>query len=192
MTSPEIVPLPRPAWVTADTHFGHANILDYCPWRKTWAQDIDAHDQTIIAAWNRVVAQDDWVLHLGDVSLSKSVALADYRKRLHGRICLIRGNHDRSGAYMRRAGFDMVTRYGTITTDQGTWLCVHDPAHAVNALSPDIIGVLHGHCHGSGHRETWAGHDGQATIDCGVDALQSVAPCSFDTLLAKHAELPQD
>jgi calcineurin-like phosphoesterase family protein len=52
-------------WLTADTHFGHTNILKYCgrPFSS-----IEEMDETLINNWNNKVNQDDTVYHLGDFS----------------------------------------------------------------------------------------------------------------------------
>jgi hypothetical protein len=57
---PRDIPIPR--WVVSDTHFGHENILTYCPWRKTWASSLHDHDSALIAAWRERVQPTDWVL----------------------------------------------------------------------------------------------------------------------------------
>lgn len=50
-------------WFTADTHFGHTNILKPCdrPW-----DSVDEHDSGLIANWNGRVDPKDKVYHLED------------------------------------------------------------------------------------------------------------------------------
>jgi len=75
-------------WFTADTHFGHANIIKYCdrPFQ-------DAHEMnvTLTNNWNSLVKPNDTVYHLGDFSFNAG----KYIDKLNGKIILIYGNHDK-------------------------------------------------------------------------------------------------
>jgi calcineurin-like phosphoesterase family protein len=81
-------------WFTADTHFGHANIIlpTYCnrPWDSA-----EEMDEGLIANWNERVRRGDEVYHLGDFAFCKTARALEIRKRLNGQIFLIEGNHDR-------------------------------------------------------------------------------------------------
>lgn len=76
---------------TADTHFYHANIIEFChrPFRS-----VDDMNETLIANWNKVVGADDIVFHLGDFGLGNSAKWNQLLDRLNGKIYLILGNHD--------------------------------------------------------------------------------------------------
>lgn len=81
----------------SDTHFGHANILNFA--RNDTGQkvrpgfaDVSDMDETIIRNWNRVVRPQDHVYHLGDVAMKKQ--LLPIVKRLNGHKRLVFGNHD--------------------------------------------------------------------------------------------------
>ena len=50
-------------WFTADTHFGHANIIKHC--NRPWPH-IAAHDEALIARWNEVVGESDTAYVIGD------------------------------------------------------------------------------------------------------------------------------
>lgn len=50
-------------WFTADTHFGHKNIIKYC---DRPFDSIENMDQTIIGAINNNVQPNDILWHLGD------------------------------------------------------------------------------------------------------------------------------
>jgi len=76
-------------WITADTHFGHANIIKYC---NRPFSSVGEMDEALILNWNRVVAPNDTIYHLGDFSLTKSVD--EYVDRLNGKILLVPGSHD--------------------------------------------------------------------------------------------------
>jgi calcineurin-like phosphoesterase family protein len=73
---------------TADTHFGHKRILDYCMRPMTSVDEMDAE---IIQKWNSVVRPQDTVFHLGDFARRNSVL---YLKKLNGKIFIVPGSHD--------------------------------------------------------------------------------------------------
>jgi len=50
----------------ADTHFGHKGMLSPRMPRPRPFETIEAHDEALVAAWNKFVRLDDIVWHLGD------------------------------------------------------------------------------------------------------------------------------
>ena len=78
-------------WFTADTHFGHKNIIRYC--QRPFV-DVEEMNRVLIENWNNVVNEDDIVFHLGDFSVGGAVEWTNLLDQLHGRIFLIIGNHD--------------------------------------------------------------------------------------------------
>lgn len=78
-------------FTSADSHFGHKNILRYC--HRPFLS-IEEHDNTIIDNINNVVGPNDVLYHLGDFSF-RGGSPSQYRSRINCRnIFLIRGNHD--------------------------------------------------------------------------------------------------
>lgn len=73
---------------TADTHFGHARIIELC--KRPFAS-VEEMDATLIANWNSRVHPGDLVYHVGDFAFKNPIPYLD---KLHGRIVLILGNHD--------------------------------------------------------------------------------------------------
>jgi calcineurin-like phosphoesterase family protein len=171
--------IPIPQWVVSDTHFGHENILTYCPWRKTWATTVQEHDAALIAAWRACVRPDDWVLHLGDVALGPKGHAAIIRKQLTGRIVVVRGNHDRSLSVMRAAGYDVVCSAVRIVLGDEQWIGRHNPAAFSVREANASKRLLHGHCHGNELSTTIHEMIRARTRDCSLDALRSVAPVSW-------------
>lgn len=51
-------------YFTADTHFGHANIVKMC---QRPFPDVDAMNEAMIAAWNERVQGNDTVYIIGDM-----------------------------------------------------------------------------------------------------------------------------
>ena len=78
---------------TADTHFGHENVIQFDKRPFSSASEMD---EEMIKRWNNKVGKGDLVYVLGDM-IWKS--LTDYAepliKSLNGQIILIKGNHDR-------------------------------------------------------------------------------------------------
>jgi calcineurin-like phosphoesterase family protein len=77
---------------TSDTHFGHKNIItfDNRPFK-----DIDEHDTTLIANWNKAVSNQDTVYFLGDFALCNPNRMNNIMYQLNGIKYFIKGNHDK-------------------------------------------------------------------------------------------------
>ena len=77
------------------THFGHKNIINLA--NRPFA-DVGEMDAKLIENWNRVVKENDNVIHLGDFVWGKPEAAATRGEALHrilnGNIMHIVGNHD--------------------------------------------------------------------------------------------------
>ena len=108
-------------YFTADTHFGHANIVKMC---QRPYPDVDAMNEAMIAAWNERVQGNDTVYIIGDMFF-RCADPESILKRLKGRKRLIVGNHD--GSWMGKvdlsrdhvlnAGVD-VNGYRPVTFDE--------------------------------------------------------------------------
>ena len=79
-------------WFTADTHFGHANVIRYCERPFSSLQEMD---DTLIRNWNQVVHPEDTVYHLGDFTLAGTEEAHHYFSQLNGTISIIPGGHDK-------------------------------------------------------------------------------------------------
>lgn len=88
----------RNIFVISDTHFNHANILNFKDSNdlliRPGFKDVQEMDQTIIDRWNAIVRPDDIIYHLGDVMFGHKDNLGRILPRLMGRKRLIMGNHD--------------------------------------------------------------------------------------------------
>ena len=81
-------------WITSDLHFGHANIMKFCPVTRAGFRDVNHMDETMIQEWNRDVAAEDEVFILGDVAFHPAQKATEIMRRLNGTKILIEGNHD--------------------------------------------------------------------------------------------------
>src|SRR5690606_11386460 len=86
-------------WFTSDPHLGHKNIVrGISTWKNKSAcrefDTLEEHDNTIVNAFNKYVAEDDIVFLLGDFSLGGAENVYKYRKQLACKnIHYILGNH---------------------------------------------------------------------------------------------------
>ena len=89
----------RDIFVTSDTHFNHANILNFkdANGRPTrHFSSVEEMNETMIERWNSVVKPGDKVYHLGDVVFGNDQPgwmIANFA-RLNGKKRLVVGNHD--------------------------------------------------------------------------------------------------
>lgn len=132
-------------WFISDTHFGHANIIQYCGRPFASVEEMDA---ALIRNWNERVAPEDDVWHLGDFSLGGRYRIEYYRKQLNGQIHLIRGNHDRAtaSAYLK-SGFLDVQSSTVRRMENGVVVLIHAPEHANLWEAVSGSSVWHGHVH---------------------------------------------
>ena len=92
-------------WITADTHFGHKNVIEYSNRPFDSVEEMDAE---LICRWNRVVGTHDTIYHLGDFALTTKKRKIEILKQLNGYKILIRGNHDKTISHCESVGFDEV------------------------------------------------------------------------------------
>ena len=187
-------------WFTADTHFGHGNIIKYCqrpflspeefaatrddPRAKLRISDatVRRHDNELLDAINSRVQPDDMFWILGDFCWGGRVEATRYRGRIRCRnVFLVWGNHDRpdiAGAFTDCIDQGMIEVGG-----QEIWLN-HYPMRSWNKAFHGSW-HLYGHVHGRLERED-AQKPGMLVKDVGVDACD-YRPWSFDDLRAYMA-----
>lgn len=179
-------------YFTADLHFGHRNIIEYCgrPFR-----DADHMDEELIHRWNNTVAPSDEVIVLGDFAMGRIHETLPIAGLLNGRKMLLAGNHDRcwhghkkgiasaTDRYLA-AGFDDIWQ-GSVELDVGGTRVVachfpyrgdsndHD-RYVVYRPADEGAWLLHGHVH-----ERWK--VSERMINVGVD-VWDYAPVVESTL----------
>lgn len=77
-------------WFTADEHYGHERILVYCGRPYSTVEEMDA---ALIINHNKVVKDNDMVIHAGDFCLRKEPQ--KYIKELKGKHVFLKGSHDK-------------------------------------------------------------------------------------------------
>jgi calcineurin-like phosphoesterase family protein len=156
-------------WFTADSHFGHANIIRFCD--RPFA-DIQEHDEALIANWNDSVQPGDDVYHLGDFCFR-----GDPNKvfdRLNGNKHLCLGNHDKEKR-LKRLPWAWIKGVYELKIDKKTRVWLSHYAHRRWPRSH------HGSIHLFGHSHGGLPDFGKST-DVGVDAWD-YKPVHLDTIL---------
>lgn len=164
-------------YYTADTHFGHANIIKYC--NRPFASAYEM-DDVLCTNWNVIVGPEDTVYHLGDFSFAPP---DKYLARLNGHIVFVFGNHDRE---MRRVRQERKWNHKvTFLPDlaevevEGQKMVLCHYAMRVWNKSHHGTWQLYGHSHGSLPDDPNA-----RSLDVGVD-VHGYKPISFDQV-ARH------
>ncbi|MFA5132493.1 MAG: phosphoesterase [Candidatus Paceibacterota bacterium] len=161
-------------WFTADTHFSHRNILRFC---ERPFPNIHEHDEALIKNWNECVSENDTVYHLGDFGYRASRKyLIGVVERLHGKIMLVKGSHDKKLVRGDLAAkFHAIHDYGVeVILDSQLIILCHYP---IFKWCKSYYGSwqLHGHCHG----KIEADNVGLCRMDVGVD-VYNYRPISFE------------
>jgi len=76
---------------SADHHFGHARIIDYCARPFHDAHEMNLH---LVEQWNKTVRPTDTVYYLGDLAM-RQPSIPDWLYRLNGTVHYVLGNHDK-------------------------------------------------------------------------------------------------
>ena len=131
-------------WLISDTHFGHANFLNFKdetgnPIRPF--ASVEEMDDTMIQRWNAKVKPSDHVYHLGDFCIRKEYLTV--AKCLNGHLRLVRGNHDifRTKQYLN-AGFEEIHGCRVLSDVCLTHVAIHP-----DSLKFRWHGNIHGHMH---------------------------------------------
>lgn len=169
---------------TSDTHFGHANIIQYC---KRPFRDVSHMNEALIEKWNSKVGPGDTVYHLGDFCMGPKENV-NIRKSLNGKVILVKGNHDKKNEIHLAAGFDEIHKRLEIVVDGYKLYLAHIPIHLdpgirwypaeLKTTPPEEYDYfLCGHVH-----EQWKRNGN--TINVGVDVSDFV-PLTLAELLAR-------
>lgn len=164
---------------TADTHFGHGNIIRYSDRPFDTVHEMNVEMAT---RWNAVVGPNDTVYHAGDVGFGAPHRLRSILDRLNGTIHLVVGNHDHRGALkpVCRDRFASISDLGRVyvpdpDAPRGRRLIVlcH---YAMRVWDQSYRGTWHlyGHSHGK-----LPDNPASLSFDVGVDC-HDFTPISYD------------
>lgn len=141
---------PEEVWFSADPHYGHKRVIEYC---KRPFSSIEEMDKEMIARWNDKVKPSHNVFLIGDFSFYNVKETKEIINQLNGTICLIVGNHDKSSDGVYSHLFDRVLHYAELKVRQefnnaGLLVLCHYPFRTWNKMYYGSWN-LHGHCHGT-------------------------------------------
>lgn len=170
-------------YVTSDIHFGHANVMKFCPDARPF-KDVTDMDESIIRIWNSTITTDDTVYILGDVAFCSVDKATSIISRLNGQKILIKGNHDSKLVKNPEfcSQFKEIIDYKRISYDGHTIVMLHYPMWEWDQMHRGVI-HLHGHLHA---RPT--GIKGRI-FDVGMDG-NNCKPYDMDELIDKMLKQP--
>jgi calcineurin-like phosphoesterase family protein len=176
----------RKIWVTSDTHYNHTNI---CRATTRWRtpdgkipisqtrdfETLDKMNAAIVNNINKVVGQDDVLIHFGDWSFGGFEKIEELRNRIWCKeIHLIYGNHDHHLVNNREDCQKLFTStqwFLQLNYMGETMECMHYPIASWNGLNKGRI-MLHGHCHLPHNKKYGNGR----RMDVGMDGNPDFAP----------------
>jgi len=157
-------------FITSDLHFGHKNIMKFCPKTRGHYADVDEMREDMIRIWNETVSPEDLTYILGDVAFLPAAEAVQIMKRLNGRKILIEGNHDRkllNDPVFCRC-FEEVHKYLWINYEGTQVVMFHFPILEWDQMHRGAV-HFHGHLHGNP-----TGMDKYRMRDVGCDATGQV------------------
>jgi len=169
-------------WFTADHHFGHANIIEYC---NRPFENVDEMNSEMIKRWNEVVQPDDRVFVIGDFTLGANAER--YGEALAGEMFFIEGSHD-------HRWFGNVVRWNYLPP-------LYSLEYKRKGQHPLVIVLCHyamrkwdrshhGSYHLYGHSHGGIADPLPRSMDIGVDC-HNFYPVHFDTVIALLAQEPE-
>jgi calcineurin-like phosphoesterase family protein len=165
-------------YFTADLHFGHANLIQFC---NRPFQSAEEMDEALVDNWNSVVKGNDDIYILGDLFYRNVTPAEDTLKRLKGRKHLILGNHDKRwiGTADLPRYFVEVTNLLTYKRDGVKYTLCHYPM-----LSWEGHGhggyMIHGHTHNNP-----IGYSDPFLLNAGVE-INGYKPVTLDELIQNN------
>jgi calcineurin-like phosphoesterase family protein len=158
-------------YVTSDLHFGHKNIMTFCPvTRARFRNDVDYMNNAMVEEWNARVNPEDTVYILGDVAFMSGSDAGRMVNRLNGTKILIEGNHDRKTLQDQtfRSAFAEVHKYLQVVHDGHRIVMFHYPILEWDQMHR---GALHfyGHLHGGK-----SGLEQYRAFDVGMDSTGEI------------------
>lgn len=169
-------------WFTADTHFGHANAIEFA---QRPFEGVEAMNAGLVASINACVQQRDDLYILGDFSFKiPAEEAAKLRKKIRcQKVHLIPGNHDKDWQEPELEGnFIMEPPIKLLKTNGHKFVLCHYPIADWQSMRRGSI-HLHGHIHSAGSAYNEANRARYLLrYDVGVDA-NNMKPVSADQVI---------
>jgi calcineurin-like phosphoesterase family protein len=158
-------------WVTSDLHFGHKNIMKFCPQtRARFNDDVSYMNSAMVLEWNNKVAPEDTVYILGDVAFMSGSDAGRMMMRLNGTKILIEGNHDKKtlNDVTFRNAFKEIHKYLDVVYDGHKIVMFHYPIAEWDQMHRGAL-HFHGHLHGRP-----SGLEKYRALDVGMDSTGEI------------------
>lgn len=174
-------------WFLSDLHLNHKNIIEYC---NRPFSSVEEMNKTLIENWNKIVYSEDTVYCLGDLCLGPADQTRELVSQLHGKIILIRGNHDSDAklniykdmgievkdiAYLSYGGLWFVMCHFPMTNEEFLKMVQEDNSEVV---------IVHGHVHDKVPFYTEATHS--FNVSCDVTQFAPVPITTMWTMVRDH------
>lgn len=161
----------KKVFITSDTHFDHARIIQY---ENRPFNSVQEMNEEMIKRWNLKVSNNDTVFHLGDFCFSNKDRTTEIISRLNGKKILVMGNHDRSRPvkWYIDCGFNEVYNYPILYKE--FFVLSHEP---LTYLKPPFVNLM-GHVHQSLNYPTFTTN----SVCCCVERW-NYTPVNFNTIL---------
>lgn len=166
---------------TADTHFGHENIIRLC--NRPFGS-IEEMDETLILNWNSVVGIQDTIYFLGDFSHKSRKPFKFYLDQLNGIKHIVLGNHDKKPTTYTDY-FESVSDLKFIEVEGQDIVLCHYPMLSWKKKSRGAW-----HLYGHVHTANLSAHSSAYAYNVGVDT-NNFTPISLEEL-NKHFEKIQN
>lgn len=168
-------------YFTSDTHFFHDKDFIYKPRGFTSCEEMT---NTLIKNWNNTVTDEDTIYVVGDFFLGTDIEkIKSIIKQLHGRIILVRGNHDTDAKVMLYKYFGIeVFDAKYLKYDGNTIFVCHYPTLVGNYTSKHshVLFNFYGHL----HKKDKFYDNNPFMLDVSVDANDNT-PVSIDELICR-------
>lgn len=136
----------RHIWFTADLHFSHPKIIDFCD-RPISPED---HDEWLLERLNSKVGKKDTLYILGDVSMASREKTDKILDKIKGNKILILGNHDNNIKSSSR--FGEITQIKNFNFNSPSYSNIHIVLchYPIASWDRKVYGASHlyGHTHG--------------------------------------------
>ena len=174
-------------WITSDLHFGHRNIMKFCPeTRARFENDVEYMNTAMVEEWNARVAAKDTVYILGDVAFCSASDAARIMRQLNGKKILVEGNHDRKLVkdVSFQNEFAEIHKYLDINYDGNKIVMFHYPIAEWDQMHRGSL-HFHGHLHGG-----VSGLENFRALDVGIDSTGEIV-ISMESAInrIKHNEI---
>lgn len=167
-------------YYTADPHFGHVSIMQFCKRPFSNVNEMDAH---ILAAYKAIMTPKDDLWIVGDFAFAKidqSVRIESLLATIPGRKHLVRGNHDKYWM-TKLSGWHSVHDLIEVKEDGFRLTLCHYPMITFPGARHGAI-QLFGHVH-----DNWRGS--RNSVNVGVD-VWDFRPTTLPEIIARANTLP--